>query len=102
MNMGKTTDPDLWRSLRVGDRIRLVEIPLDFLDWKSLQLETKQAYKYLLKRRGPVTVYEIDECGMPWVKFQFRGRNGRVRHDYMAMTHGGIVLVARRTNRRRR
>jgi hypothetical protein len=94
--MGKKTDIELWRRLRVGDRIRLVEIPLNFLDWNSLHPETKQAYRYLVKRRSPVTVYEIDEYGMPWVKFQFRGRNGRVRYDHMAMNHGGVVLVTRR------
>ena len=87
------TDPELWRQLRVGDRVRLVEIPLNFLDWPALHLETKQAYRHLLARRKPVTVYQIDEYGLPWVQFRFRGKNGRMRYDYLAVNHGGIVKV---------
>jgi len=89
--MGTQTDPELWRSLRVGDRIRLVT--LDSLQWHNLHLETRQAYKYLLNRRRPVTVYEIDDYGLPWVQFRFRMRNGRLRYDFMAMNHGGIAIV---------
>jgi len=95
------TDPELWRRLCVGDRIRLVKIPLDFLDWPALHLETKQAYRYLLNRRRPVTVWQIDEYGMPWVEFRFRDRSGRLRHDTMAMNHGGIVLVKPRRKAKR-
>jgi hypothetical protein len=89
--VGKKTDPELWRRLRVGDRIRLVD--LDSLNWHTLHLETKQAYKYLLNRRRPVTVYKVDEDGLPWVHFRFRGSNGSLRYDSMAMNHGGMVIV---------
>lgn len=89
----KNTDRELWRTLRIGDRIRLVS--LDDLKWDTLHLETKQAYKYLLGRRRPVTVYEIDATGLPWVKFRFRGKDGRIRHDFMAINHGGITIVGR-------
>ena len=89
--VGKNTDPELWRRLKVGDRIRLVD--LDSLKWNTLHLETKQAYKYLLNRRRPVVVYKVDEDGLPWVSFRSRGKNGRRRHDHMAMNHGGIVIV---------
>lgn len=99
--MNRKTDPGLWRRLRVGDRIRLVKIPLDFLDWKALHLETKQAYQYLLKRRRPVVVYQIDEYGLPWVQFRFR-RGDRMRHDFLAVNHGGIVIVAPRQKHRKR
>jgi hypothetical protein len=95
------TDPNLWRTLRVGDRLRLVEIPRDFLNWDALHLETKQAYEYLLKRRRPVTVYVIDEWGLPWVSFRLRDAEGHKRHESMAMNHGGIVTVSARPIRRR-
>jgi len=94
--MKNKTDPELWRRLRIGDRIRLVAIPLDFLDWKSLHRETKQAYKYLLGRRRPVTVWQIDEYGMPWVLFRFREKNGRIGDNSLAVNHEGIVLVRSR------
>jgi hypothetical protein len=89
-------DPELWRRLRVGDRIRFVD--LGSLKWNILHRETKQAYKYLRKRRRPVTVYKVDEDGLPWVHFRFRDKRGLGRH-YMAMNHGGIVIVKRRTKR---
>lgn len=93
------TEPDLWRRLRIGDRIRLAEIPLDGLNWGTLHLETKQAYKYLLKRRKPLTVFKIDEYGLPWIRFQFHGSGGRLRYDFLAVNHGGLVAVKPRKSR---
>lgn len=43
-------DPELWRRLRIGDRVRLVRLPKEFFVWSALLPETKQAYKYLLNR----------------------------------------------------
>jgi hypothetical protein len=86
--------PELWRRLRVGDRIRLVK--LDFLNWHTLHIETKQAYKYLLKRRRPLTVYTVDSDGLPWIQFRFRGSRGRLRHDFLAVNHGGLAIVKSR------
>jgi hypothetical protein len=90
-------EPELWRRLRVGDRIRLLRLPTDFFDWRSLHRETKEAYRYLLNRRTPLRVFQIDEYGFPWVEFQFRDKSGKMRHDWMAMNHGGIAIVKART-----
>jgi len=54
-------DTELSQQLRAGDRIRLAEFPLEFRSPAALHLETREAYKYLLNRRGPLTVYMIDE-----------------------------------------
>ncbi len=96
------TDPELWHRLRVGDRIRLVAIPLNFLDWSALHIETKEAYQYLLSRRRPVTVYQIDEYGLPWVHFRFRDKGGYMRRDYLAVNHEGIALVKPRRKHNRK
>jgi hypothetical protein len=87
------SEPELWRQLRVGDRIRLVRLPTDFFVWPSLWRETKDAYRYLLNRRSPVTVFQIDEYGYPWVAFQFRNKRGKMGYHWMAMNHGGIAIV---------
>jgi hypothetical protein len=91
--IGMKESPELWKRLRVGDRVRLVELPLDFFNWPRLHPETRQAYKILLKRRTPVAVYQIDEFGMPWVAFRSRRKNGRIRHDWLAVNHGGLAIV---------
>ena len=90
---------EIWRQLRIGDRIRLVEIPTD-LDWGALLPETKQAYRYLVERRRPLTVFMIDEYGFPWIRFWFRRRNGQIRHDWLAINHGGLAIVKARKKTR--
>lgn len=87
------TNPQLWRTLKVGDRVRLVRIPTEFLDWTALLPETKRAYRYLARRRRPLVVWMIDEYGFPWVAFRMRGRSGRTEHHAMAFNHGGLALV---------
>jgi hypothetical protein len=89
------TDPDLWTTLKVGDRVRMVEIPTPsgtFRDW-FLHAETRRAYRYLLKRRSPLVVWKLDEYGYPWVRFRFRGKAGRMEHHSMMLNHGGLVIV---------
>lgn len=70
-----------------------MRLPTDFFDWPALHRETKEAYRYLLNRRTPVRVFQVDEYGFPWVQFQFRDKGGQIRHDWMAMNHGGIAIV---------
>ena len=93
------TKRELWRTLKVGDRVRMVEIPSPsgtFRDWMTMHAETRRAYRYLLQRKHPLTICRIDEYGFPWVKFQFRGRRGRMEYHSMALNHGGLKLVQRR------
>jgi hypothetical protein len=92
------TNPDLWRMLKVGDRVRMVELPTPsgtFREW-PLHADTRRAYRYLLRRTTPLVVCEIDEYGCPWVQFRLRGRNGRMEHHSMMLNHGGLRIVARR------
>jgi hypothetical protein len=88
---------ELWQTFKVGDRVRVVELPREFLvSGAVLHSETRRAYKYLVKRRRPLVVWMIDEYGFPWVKFQFRGRNGRMEYHSMALNHSGIAIANRR------
>jgi hypothetical protein len=94
--MDEKTDPNLWRRLRLGDRIRVVRFP-EF----TMHADTKQAYQYLVGRQRPVTVSNVDEDGMPWIRFRTRDEDGRVSHHGMLINHGGIVLVRPRPKSRR-
>jgi hypothetical protein len=87
----------LWRTLKVGDKIRLVEYPPEFLQPGYVIFpETVCVYKKLLKRKSPLVVREIDEYGLPWVHCRFRQRNGRYEWHSLAVNHDGIAKVNRR------
>lgn len=91
-NMRKNME--LWRELQVGDRIRLVEIPKEFLqEGYYIHRDTLRVYKKLLARRRSLRIHEIDEGGLPWVHCRFRRKNGRWEHHFLALNHGGLVRV---------
>jgi hypothetical protein len=37
----------------------------------------------------------IDEYGFPWVKFQFRGKSGRMEYHSMVLNHSGVAIVGK-------
>jgi len=93
---------ELWRTLKVGDYIRLVEYPPEFLQPGCVIFpETIRVYKKLVKRKRPLRISNIDEYGLPWIRCRFPIRNGRYEWHFLAMNHDGIVKVKRRKNRRR-
>ncbi len=48
-------DRPLWKSLRVGDRVRLLEFPPEFLTPGFVLFpETKRVYQKLLRRNRPL------------------------------------------------
>ncbi len=93
-------DPKLWQCLRVGDLVRLTRLPKDFFVWSKLHRETREAYRYLLNRRSPVRVVEVDEYGYPWIEFRFRDRTGKMGYHWLMINHGGIARVKRRKKAR--
>jgi len=95
-----TKPKSLWMQLRVGDFVRLVEFPPEFLlPNRGIHRSTRQVYKRLLARRRPLRVYEIDETNLPWIRCQFRRKNGFWEYHYLAINHGGIVRVKHRRKR---
>lgn len=84
---------ELWQELKVGDRIRLVEMPPEFAQPNYLlHPETRLVYRKLLARRRPLRVCEIDENGYPWIHCRLWRRNRREYH-WLMVNHGGIVRV---------
>ncbi len=95
------TDPNLWRTLRVGDRIRFVEYPREFLQpGYCIFPETIRVYRKLLKRKSPLRAYEIDEYSSPWIRCRFVGRNGKLEWHFLSVNHDGFVKVIPRAKRR--
>lgn len=86
-----------WRSLRVGDRIRLVEMPSEFGNGEGLHRSTRLAYRRLIDRRRPLRVARIDEFGMPWVDFRLQRANGVWEYHSLLFNHGGWLRVQRRS-----
>jgi hypothetical protein len=90
------------RKLKVGDRVRLVQFPPQYLEPHTLHRDTRRLYKYLLARRRPVTVSEIDYLGLPWIRCQVRARNGRMEyHSLLIGTECGWVKVKPRRKSKR-
>lgn len=87
---------DDWRTLRVGDRIRFIHMPTEFVRPDALHPSTRRVYKRLIERNKSVRVYEIDEWSMPWIRCQFRGRNGRWEYHGLLINHDGWTRVKRR------
>ena len=69
---------EIWRALKVGDRVRLTEIPPEFLQNDYIiHRNTMRVYRKLVARRRPLRVYQIDKYGCPWVMCRFRLKEGR-------------------------
>jgi hypothetical protein len=94
------TDPVLWKSLRVGDRIRIVEVPSEFFhEGYYIHRDTLRAYRRLVARGRPLRVCKVDEWSVPWVRCCFRRKNGRWEHHSLAVNHDGLVRVKPRKER---
>jgi hypothetical protein len=99
----KNKNYELWRTLRVGDRVRLTEIPPEFLqEGYVIFPETMRVYKKLLARRRSLRVFEIDEYGAPWIKCRFRRKNGTWEWHWLAIDHDGIARVSKKHSARKR
>jgi hypothetical protein len=89
---------ELWRKLRVGDRIRIVRMP-SYANEAGITFlpETRRLYNKLITRRRSLRVFRIDENGLPWIKCRFRLRNGRWEHHWLVVNDDSWVPVKKRT-----
>src|SRR5437660_427372 len=87
---------DGWRTLRVGDRIRMVRFPTE---WEQpgyhVPLCTRRLYRALIDRRRSVRVYEI-KWGMPWIRCRLPRRGGGWEHHFLAIIDDSWVRVRSR------
>lgn len=83
-----------WRSLKLGDRIRIVRMPCDE---PVLQAETRRLFQRLISRRTPLRVFWIDEHRHPWIRCRFRRRNGTFELHWLAVNDDSWVRVRHRS-----
>jgi hypothetical protein len=90
----------LWRGLKIGDRVRVVawppEIPAD-----RMHPETREFYRWLIDSGKPLTITAIDEWGMPHGEIR-RTVGGLRLSEGLLLNHGGIELVATKTETTRK
>ena len=55
--------------------------------------ETTDLWRLLIARRRPVQVYEVDAWGAPWIRCRVAKTGGGCEQHFLAITHGGLVLV---------
>ena len=86
-----------WRKLRVGDRIRFVSMPSERTrPGYFVHRETLRVYRRLIERRRSVRVAFLDDWGhekAPWIRCQFRRKDGRIEYHSLMINHDGWVRV---------
>lgn len=87
------TNKQLWRRLRLGDRVRLVHLPNEFSgDDYTLLPDTLAAYRKLIANQEMLTVSKLDEGGYPWVEFTIVAEDGVTEFHSLMLNHDGIEV----------
>ncbi len=93
--MARAKEP--WRSLRVGDMVRIVRMPsgVDAPGY-TFHRDTRRLYKRLIERRRSLRVFRITEDGLPWIHCRFRMKNGRWEYHWLAINDDSWLRVKHR------
>lgn len=77
-----------WRSLRLGDEVRIVRVPSLFNyphyhngEWE----ETFSLIRQLIINQVVLTITEIDEDGRPWIEYESTDSHGSRTSHTLAM-----------------
>ena len=86
----KMPDPKL---LKVGDRIKYVTRPLEWIDPKFKVCEDDKKFLDAIIKRGYwQRIYEIDEYGNPWIEIRLKV-DGKVQlHTWAIFEDSGWIL----------
>jgi len=88
------SDPELWRKLQVGDRIRIVHLPCEFTSHDyTLHPETEWLYRYLIDSRTVLKIEKIDDDGYPWIEEVVVMRDGVESFEWLMVNHDGIEIL---------
>lgn len=82
---------EAWRTLKPGDRIRLLRVPDSDLRQREQELLsgaemagwTADTLERIIALDPVVTINHVDEYGMPWFEYELVGAGGRV--DYHSL-----------------
>jgi hypothetical protein len=81
-----------WRKLRVGDRLGFVNRPTVFTHpGYFVHRDTLRVCRRLIERRHPLRVVYLDDWKLPWIRCQFRRKDGRIDYHSLAINRDGWV-----------
>lgn len=98
-----TAESVSFRRLQVGDWIRILGIPDEFLrPGQCFPQETRELYERLIRLRRRVKVSEIDDLGYPWISYRYRDAAYDWRwHGLMIGEHDLFVRVKKASTKRK-
>ena len=83
-----------WQGLRVGDRIRIVRTPIEFLGSRHMAAdETRELYELLIACGAVLVVEEICEYNLPWVGYEQTLEDGSIAFHSLAVNDDSWELV---------
>ena len=74
--------------LKVGDKIRIVDIPGNGNPNGFLHAQARRVYKKIMARNRPVRIDRIVKQGTPWFTCRFRRKDGVMEHHFLAVCAG--------------
>lgn len=86
-----------WRTLRSGDRVRLLCVPEADLRQREDEIRrsaemagwTADTLERILALDPIVTIDHVDQYGAPWFNYELIGADGRPEHHSLAITENG-------------
>jgi hypothetical protein len=80
---------ELWRSLKIGDQVRVIAWPLEL---HTLHPETEEVYRWLIETGNVLTVERFDHLGLPYGVVS-RTVDGLRLTESLLLNHGGLQIV---------
>lgn len=78
MKSKKSGRKEAWRTLRVGERIRIVRVPIEFdQPGYFVDPDTRRLFELLVQRGRSHRIAWIDHSGLPYIALRFRRFRGR-------------------------
>jgi hypothetical protein len=86
------------RRLKVGDQVRFVAIPDEWLRRnRALHRDSLAFMKNMISRKSPSRIWRIDDSGYPWIRARMMYRGKPHYHSWLITESSGWRLVRRRT-----
>jgi hypothetical protein len=81
---------EVWKTLRVGDCIRIIGMPDEV--WAP-HGETKALFQHLVDHLLPVKVCRVDEDGYPWIEYTHTSEDGTEYWESLMIHHDAIEVI---------
>ena len=93
---------EAWRTLRVGERIRIVRVPIEFgQPGYFVDPDTRRLFELLVQRGRSHRIAWIDDSGLPYIDLRFRRFRGRRMYEGLGLVEDCWVRVRpRRASRK--